>query len=308
MDSDDCRWNFTRRKDMVTKRTIWILISIALFPLVTAAQGLDTTKIDQVLGRPGQKTGDVYRVGFPRTDLKVTVAGVAIKPGLALGSWAAFSGSDASASIMGDLVLLEREVNPVMSKLRASGIEITAVHNHLLNETPHVLYIHYLGHGSAAELAKSFRAALTESKTPLGAPAAPAPAPASPPAFVKTIEDTLGRKGQLNGGVLAFGIPRAEAITEDGMTLSGAQGAAQSINFQETSSGQVATTGDFMLKAEEVNPVISALEEHDIQVTALHSHMLTEEPRLFFMHFWAAGNAESVAQGIKAALSHVATK
>jgi hypothetical protein len=293
---------------MGTKRTFWILISIVLFPLVTAAQGLDTTKIDQVLGRPGQKTGDVYRVGFPRTDLKVTVAGVAIKPGLALGSWAAFSGSDASASVMGDLVLLESEVNPVMSKLRASGIEITALHNHLLNETPRVLYMHYLGHGNAAELAKSFRAALAVSKTPLGAPAAPAPAPPSPPPFVKTIEDTLGRKGQLNGGVLAFGIPRAEDVTEGDMTLTTPQGVAESINFQETASGQVATTGDFVLKAEEVNPVISALEEHNIQVTALHSHMLTEQPRLLFMHFWAAGNAESVAQGIKAALSHVATK
>ncbi len=293
---------------MITKRTIWILISMALFPLVTAAQGLDTTKIDQALGRSGQKTGDVYRVGFPRTDLQVTVAGVSIKPGLALGSWAAFSGSDANASVMGDLVLLESEVNPVMSKLRASGIEITAVHNHVLNETPQVLYMHYLGHGDEVELAKSLRAALAMSKTPLGAPAAPAPAPTSPPAFIKTIEDTLGRKGTFNGGVLAFGVPRAETITETGMTLTTPQGVAESINFQETIPGEVATTGDFILKAEEVNPVISALEEHNILVTALHSHMLTEEPRLFFMHFWAAGNAESVAQGIKAALSHVATK
>jgi hypothetical protein len=293
---------------MATKKAFWLLISFALFPLVTAAQGLDTTKIDQALGRSGQKTGDVYRVGFSRTDLTVTVGGVAIKPGLALGSWAAFSGSDTSASVMGDLVLLESEINPVMSKLRASGIEITAVHNHLLNEMPHILYMHYLGHGNAAELANSVRAALALSKTPLGAPAVPAPAPASPPAFVKVIEDTLGRKGQMNGGVLAFGVPRAEAITEDGMTLTSPQGVAESINFQETSSGQVATTGDFILKAEEVNPVISALQEHNIQVTALHSHMLTEQPRLFFMHFWAAAETESVAQGIKAALSHIATK
>jgi hypothetical protein len=293
---------------MVRKRTLWILISIILFPLVAAAQGLDTAKIDQALGRSGQKTGDVYRVGFPRTDLQVTVAGVAIKPGLALGSWAAFSGSDASASVMGDLVLLESEVNPVMAKLRVAGFEITAIHNHVLNETPQVLYMHYMGHGNAAELAKSLRAALGVSKTPLGTPAAAAPAPATLPAFVKTIEDTLRRKGQLNGGVLAFGIPRAETITEAGMTLTAPQGVAESINFQETTSGQVATTGDFVLKAEEVNPVISALEEHNIQVTALHSHMLTEQPRLFFMHFWAAGNTESVAQGIKAALSRIATK
>jgi hypothetical protein len=293
---------------MITKRMFWILLSIAWYPVVTAAQGLDTTKIDQALGRTGQKTGDVYRIGFPRTDLQVSVSGIAVKPGLALGSWAAFSGTDASASVMGDLVLLESEINPVMSKLRVAGFEITAVHNHVLNETPRVLYMHYLGHGNAEELAKSLRIALAVSKTPLGTPPAPTPAPATPPAFVKTVEDILGSKGQFNGGVLAFGIPRLEAITEGGMTLTAPQGVAESINFQETTSGQVATTGDFVLKAEEVNPVISALEEHNIQVTALHSHMLTEQPRLFFMHFWATGNAESVAQGIKAALSHVAVK
>jgi hypothetical protein len=292
---------------MFPNRFLLILISAVLIPIAVAAQGLDTTKIDQALGRSGQKTSDVYRVAFPRTDLHVTVAGVAIKPGLALGSWAAFSGTDTSASVMGDLVLLESEVNPVMAKLRAADFQITAVHNHVLNETPRVLYMHYLGHGDATELAKSLHAALAESKTPLTAPA-PAPAAASPPGFVKTIEDTLGHKGQFNGGVLAFGIPRAETITESGMTLTPPQGVAESINFQETMPGEVATTGDFVLTAEEVNPVISALEEHSIQVTALHSHMLTEQPRLFFMHFWATGNVESVAQGIKAALGHIATK
>jgi len=292
---------------MFTKRALWILILSTLTPIVSAAQGLDTKSVDQALGRSGQKTGEVYRIGFPRTDLQVTVAGVPIKPGLALGSWAAFSGSDASAFVMGDLVLLESEVNPVMVKLRAAGFEITAVHNHLLNESPQVLYIHYLGQGSAEELARSLRAALSLSKTPLGAPATPAAASPSSPAFVKTIEDALGRKGQFNGGVLAFGIPRTETITEGGMTLTPPQGVAESINFQEATSGQVATTGDFVLTAEEVNPVISALEQHSIQITALHSHMLTEQPRLFFMHFWAAGETEAVAQGIKAALTHIAT-
>src|SRR6478672_7590150 len=157
---------------MIAKRTFWILISIVLFPLVAAAQGLDARKIDQALGRSGQKTGDVYRIGFPRTDLQVIAAGVAVKPGLALGSWAAFSGTDASASVMGDLVLLESELDPVMEKLRISGFEITAVHNHLTGETPHVMYMHYMGHGPAAQLATSLQAALAASKTPLGKPAA----------------------------------------------------------------------------------------------------------------------------------------
>src|ERR1700693_1522573 len=151
------RGNLTRSIAMIAKATFWGLILIALVPLVSDAQGLDTTKIDQALGRSGQKTGNVYRVGFPRTDLQVTVRGVAVKPGLALGSWAAFSGTDARASVMGDFVLLEGEGNPVMSKSRSSGIQITAVHNHILNETPRVLYMHYLGCGDAVELAKSLR-------------------------------------------------------------------------------------------------------------------------------------------------------
>jgi hypothetical protein len=285
-----------------------LMLSILLScPVMLAAQGLDTAKIDEAMGRSGQKTGDVYRLGFPRTDLHVSVAGVDLKPGLALGSWAAFAGNDNDAAVMGDLVLLESELTPVMKKLGAAGFDITAVHNHVLNEAPRVIYMHYMGHGKSVELAKSLQAALAESKTPLDKPAPPAPA-AEPPAFVKTIEDTLGTKGRFAGGVLSFGIPRTGAITDHGMTLTGAQGVAEAINFQEAGTGKVATTGDFVLTAEEVNPVISALEEHDIEVTALHGHMLTEQPRLFFMHFWSVGSTESVAAGIKAALSHVAVK
>jgi Domain of Unknown Function (DUF1259) len=289
------------------KSRMLILAALLSCPVMLLAQGLDTAKIDEALGRAGQKTGEVYRLAFPRTDLHVSVAGLQIKPGLALGSWAAFAGSDREAMVMGDLVLLENELTPVTKKLRAEGFEITAVHNHVLNETPRVIYLHYMGHGQSAELAKSLRAALAESKTPLDKPSAP-PATVEPPTFVKTIEDTLGTKGRFAGGVLSFGIPRAGTITDHGTTLTPPQGVAEAINFQEAGTGKVATTGDFVLTAEEVNPVISALEEHDIAVTALHSHMLAEQPRLFFMHFWAVGSTESVAGGIKAALSHVAVK
>ena len=288
-------------------RRLSMLISILVFSAVVSAQGLDTTKIDQTLGRSGQKTGDVYKVGFPRTDLHVVLHGVTIKPGLALGSWAAFSGTDSDARVMGDLVLLPDEVNPVMEKLRAAGFEITALHNHLLDETPRLMYMHYMGHGRAERLASSLRAALAISKTPLAKPAAAAPA-STPPTWVKTVEDTVGRKGGFNGGVLAFGIPRSDAVTMDGMTVAPSEGVAESINFQEAGEGKVATTGDFVITAEEVNPIISALEEHHIEVMALHSHMLMEQPRLFFMHFWAVGSPESVATGIKAALSHIPTK
>lgn len=277
-------------------------------PLAARSQGLNTSAIDQALGRSGQKAGEVYRVGFPRTDLHVTVQGVSVKAGLALGSWAAFSGTDENAAVMGDLVLLDSEVNPVMEKLRSAGFEITAVHNHLLGETPHVMYMHYMGHGGAAQIAASLKAALATSKTPLEKPAAPAPEPATPPEWVKTVNDTIGRQGTFKGGVLSFGLARSEAITEGSMTLASPQGVAESINFQEAGAGKAATTGDFVLTADEVNPVISALEEYHILVTALHSHLLTEQPRLFFMHFWAHDNTASVAAGIKAALSHIAIK
>jgi hypothetical protein len=282
----------------------WLLLC---FPALLLAQAITVTKVDEALGRSGQRTGDVYRVGFPRTDLHVTVAGIEVKPGLALGSWAAFSGSDGQAMVMGDLVLLETELNPVIKALRAAGFELTAVHNHLMGETPHVLYAHYMGHGEVSELAKSLRHALEQSKTPLDKPTA-APAPGESPAFVATIEGVIGSKGRFAGGVLSFGIPRADAVTDCGAPLNGAQGVAEAINFQEAGSGKVATTGDFVLTAEEVNSVISALQDHDIAVTALHSHMLTEQPRLFFMHFWAVGPTQSVAQGIASALAKVHTK
>jgi hypothetical protein len=292
---------------MIANLRLLTFICVVTLPTLVCAQGVTAAPIDQALGRSGQKTGEVYKVSFPRTDLHVSVHGLAIKPGLALGSWAAFLGTDDNATVMGDLVLLESELNPVMAKLRSSGFEISAVHNHLLEETPRVMYVHYMGHGPAEQLAASLRAALSVSKTPLEKPAAAAEE-AAPPAWVKPVEDAVGRKGTFKGGVLSYGVPRSDAITMAGMTIPPAAGAAEAVNFQATESGNVATTGDFVLTAEEVNPVISELQGHHISVTALHSHMLTEQPRLFFMHFWSVGSPESVGAGIKAALGHVAVK
>ncbi len=291
---------------MITRLRCLLVLCLLLLPTLIRAQGVTPGPIDEVLGRSGQKTGDVYKVSFPRSDLHVSVHGLAIKPGLALGSWAAFLGTDDKAMVMGDLVLLEGELNPVIAKLRSSGFEISAVHNHLLEESPRVLYAHYMGHGPATQLATSLRAALALSKTPLEKPAAAAEEAA--PAWVKAVEDAVGRKGTFKGGVLSYGVARSDAITVDGMTIPPAAGVAEAINFQAGDSGNVATTGDFVLTAEEVNPVISELQSHQISVTALHSHMLTEQPRLFFMHFWSVGSPEAVGGGIKAALSRVAVK
>jgi Domain of Unknown Function (DUF1259) len=292
---------------MKTRLRCLIVLCVLLLPTLARAQGITTGPIDEVLGRSGQKTGDVYKVSFPRSDLHVSVHGLAIKPGLALGSWAAFLGTDDNAMVMGDLVLLEGELNPVIAKLRSAGFDVSAVHNHLMEESPRVLYAHYMGHGPATQLATSLRAALAISKTPLEKPAAAAEE-AAPPAWVKAVEDAVGRKGTFKGGVLSYGVARSDAITVDGMTIPPAAGVAEAINFQAADSGNVATTGDFVLTAEEVNPVISELQGHQISVTALHSHMLTEQPRLFFMHFWSVGSPEAVGGGIKAALSRVAVK
>jgi len=292
---------------MISRLRCWMAFCVLLVPTLVRSQGVTTGPIDQALGRSGQKTGEVYKVSFPRSDLHVSVHGLAIKPGLALGSWAAFLGTDDNAMVMGDLVLLETELNPVIAKLRSSGFDISAVHNHLMEELPRILYAHYMGHGPAVQLATSLRAALAVSKTPLEKPAAAAEEGA-PPAWVNAVEDAVGRKGTFKGGVLSYGVPRSEAVTMGGMTIAPAAGVAEAINFQAADSGNVATTGDFVLTAEEVNPVISELQGHQISVTALHSHMLTEQPRLFFMHFWSVGSPESVGGGIKAALSRVAVK
>ena len=290
------------------------LLSAGLFVgaiLVSAtaagAQDIDWEKVDAALGRKGAVSADVHRYGFPRSDLTVTLDGVTIKPALALGGWVAFKPMHGEVMVMGDLVLLETEVNPVMAKLIENGIEITAVHNHLLRANPAPFYMHVGGHGDAVKMATAIRTALAESKTPLEAP----PAAASAPAVdldVKQLDEIVGAKGRQNGGVYQFSVPRREAISEDGMAITppGPMGVATGINFQPTGGGKAAITGDFVLAGNEVNPVIKTLRENGIEVTALHSHMLTEEPRLLFMHFWANDDAVKLARGLHAALEKMA--
>src|SRR5215472_6311559 len=263
-------------------------------------------QVGEALGKPGTAApGGVYRVALPRTDIKATLDGVELKPGFALGSWLAFEKMGEQGMVMGDLVLTETEVNPVMTKLAAGGIEVTALHNHLLRNQPFTMYMHVLGHGDPVRLAAALHAALAASKTPLAA--APA-APSTPPPIdldTAAIDQTLGAKGTNNGGVYQFSIPRAEPITEGGMAVPPPMGSANAINFQPTGGGKAAITGDFVLVAKEVNPVLKALREHGIEVTAIHNHMLDDQPRLYFMHFWANDDAKKLAEGLKAALAQI---
>lgn len=273
----------------------------------TAPAGLDVGAIDRAIGRSGQINGDVYRVNFPRTDLTVTIDGVAIKPGLALGSWAAFKSKSgqAQAVVHGDLVLAEAEVNPVISALQQHDFEITALHNHVINETPSVMYLHYWGEGNAVTLAQHVRDALGRTKTPITAVAAPPPSGARDDLPAEQIQQAIGLKGAVTNGVLALSQPRPETIQMMGVTLPPVMGMATAINFQSAGNGRVATTGDFVMTADEVNKVARALRQHDIAITALHNHMIHGTPELYFMHFWAVGDAGKIAAGLKAGLEQL---
>ncbi len=268
--------------------------------------------VDAAMGRPGvAQPGDVHRYSFPRSDMQVTVTGtsgnVLLRPAFALGGWIAMhrTGSGDSVMAMGDLVLSEDEISPVITALQAGGIEQSALHNHLLHESPRVLYLHVHATGDATAIAKTIRAAVALTKAP-----APAPAPAAalaaslPPVDLDTaaVSRALGYTGRLNGGVFQVSVPRTEVIRDGGMVVPAAMGLATAINFQPTGNGNAAITGDFVMTASEVNKVIRALRENGIEITSLHNHLLTDEPRLFFMHFWANSNAVTLAAGLRAAL------
>jgi hypothetical protein len=291
-------------------RTASLIAGLIAFALVesAAAADMDWSKVDQAIGRKGtDQPGGVHKFSFPRSDLKVTVDGVAIKPALALGGWLAFAPTSAGAMCMGDLVLTDTEISPVMQRLIADGIEITAVHNHLLRTSVPVFYMHVGGHGDPVKLAETLHAALALSKTPMTPPAPPAqPAPIE--LDTAALEKTLGYKGTANGGVYQFSVPRAEAITEGGMAVPPSMGTAIPLNFEPTGGGKAAITGDFVLIGSEVNPVLKALRAHGIEVTALHSHMIDDSPHLYFMHFWANDDAQKLAQGLRAALDQANVK
>jgi hypothetical protein len=289
-------------------RLRFLFLCLLIFTLWSAAQQASDAAnnwkdVEQAMARPGQsQPGGVIRFGMPRKDLHVTLNGVTIKPGLALGSWVAFLGHGNGAMVMGDLVLTEDEISPVMASLQKAGVQEAALHNHLVGESPHVMYMHLASHGDPVQIAKAIHDAVALTKTPGPDSTPPAPAAADLGFDQSRVEQTLGRSGKVNGGILQFSVPRAEQITDSGITLPPSMGVATAINFQPTAGGKAAITGDFVLVGSEVNQVIKALTDNGIQVTALHSHMLNEEPRLFFMHFWANDDAVKLAGALRSAL------
>ena len=277
------------------------------FSTAVSAGNIDWAGVDQAIGKKGSdQPGDIHKYGLARSDLTVSVDGVPIKPALALGSWLAFQPTGDGAMFMGDLVLTDAEISPVMQRLIEDGVEITAVHNHLLRTSIPIYYMHVSGHGDPRKLAVTLLAALALSKTPLTQAAAAQGTVLDLDSAA--IEKILGYKGSANSGVYQFSVPRAETITEGGMAVPPAMGTATAINFQSTTGGKAAVTGDFVLLGNEVNPVLKTLRQRGIEVTALHSHMIDDSPHLFFMHFWANDDALKLARGLRSALDLVNVK
>lgn len=286
-----------------TRRGRWgLLFALVLWSFTSAyAQPAGWDGVEKVLGRKGTVQGELLKITFPRSDLSVKVGEVSVEPGLALTSWIGFKGMGKKAMMMGDLVLLENEVAPVTAKLVAEGVELTALHNHLIGSTPFVMYLHFSGEGTPEKLAGAMRSALSVTSTPM---APPASAETANPVDWAKVEAALGKAGQKKGNLLQMSFPRKEKIKEKGMVVPSYLGMANAINFQMVGN-KAATTGDFVLIGSEINPVVKALVEHGIAVTAIHSHMLYESPRLFFLHFWGYDEPEKLANGLKAALGKI---
>jgi hypothetical protein len=283
-----------------------LIAALSGSPTIASSADINWKEVDTALGKSAMVSGEVRRYGLPRSDLQVTLDGVAIKPALALGGWVAFAPMHDEAMVMGDLVLLETEITPVMTKLLDGGLDITAIHNHVLRASPATFYMHVGGHGDPVKMATVIRSALSASKTPFDPPGTTAgPAPAVDLDTAK-LDQIIGVKGTPVGGVYQFGVPRRDPTMESGMQVNGPLGGANAVNFQPTGNGKAAITGDFLVTGNEVNPLIRALRAGDIEVTAIHSHMLDEQPRMFFVHFWANDDALKLARGIRTALDKTA--
>jgi hypothetical protein len=282
----------------------WMMSLLSLASFFTGFGQTDSVGLNNIFGKKGTVSGQVYRITFPRSDLKIMINDFSVSPGLALTSWIGIFSMGHESMMMGDLVLLDTEEGAAVAKLMSSKLSITAIHNHLTNEKPAIKYIHFSGKGDPLQLAESIKSVLTITGTPLTAQTMQAPA--ASPDWSK-VEAILGKSGKHNGLLLQYSFPRKEKLQESGMEMPPAMGMATAINFQ-MDGNRAGITGDFVLLATEVNPVIRALTENGIVVTAVHNHMLYDDPRLFMLHFWSVNDPEILATGLKAALDKTNSK
>ncbi len=278
------------------------------FPLLAAIPEATRVEIDNLTKAKGAYTAaeDVYRVAFPRTDVKVNVDGRPLHPFLGLTSWAAFTPtSNGDLMVMGDLVLFEDEVNAAMSAALDAGLEVTALHNHFFHDSPRVMFMHIGGHGSAARLAAAVRAALDAVQTIRKANPQPATQfsgpsiPSSDSIDAAALDAILGVKGQSNAGMYKIAVGREAAM--HGRTVNNQMGVNTWAAF--AGSMEAATVdGDFAMLESELQAVLKVLRQANINIVAIHNHMTHEEPQYVFLHYWGKGNALVMAKALKAAM------
>lgn len=272
---------------------------------LASAQQMDWSKVEKTLARKGTEQNGVFKVSLPRTDLNVMMNGTTVQAGAALGSWMAFHQDGGTTVADGDLVLTPKEITPVVRVLRSGNIAVSAIHNHLAGEQPEIMYVHFFASGDAEKIAATLRDALDRTNTPAAGAGASANTMEKPFPDEQVIESVLGKKGAVHGAVLAFSFPGEHAISMRGKTLPPSMGMATAINFQPSKSG-VAATGDFVVQEAQTQALLSALAKGDVQITAMHNHLLEDEPRMVFIHFWAEGSAKRVASSLRSALDAIA--
>jgi len=262
---------------------------------------VDTARIEQLTGAKGKldRAAGVFKVSVPRTDLALTVGGVKLTPPSGLTSWAAFEPMGAEGMVMGDMVLTEDQVNPVMSTALENGLEVTALHNHFLGESPRVMFMHIGGSGSIEQLAGAVGKVFARIREP-GVPLPHADIdPAQTQLATDTLASILGHRGDLSGGVYKVTIGRTARM--HGHPIGSTMGVNTWAAFSGTND-QAVVDGDFAMTEPELQPVLKALRHADIQIVAIHQHMTGEEPRILFLHYWGIGRAEDLAHGLRAAL------
>ena len=289
------------KKNLFVLGFLFILFTLSIsgmggvYPVLAA----EFSEIEKILGAKGQMQEGAFVVRFPRSDILVTIEGEPMPTALGFGSWTAWKEMGAEVMVMGDLVLLEREINPVISALAEANVQVTALHNHFLNIEPHVMYMHIYGMGPAEGLARGVRSALN--KTAIPSPEATLPRAFQPGLKVDTkrIEQIIGQSGQTGGGVFKITIGRP-GVTMGGVEMTSSMGLNTWVAFVGTEE-RAHVAGDVAMTAKEVNPVIRELRRGGINLTAVHNHMLDEEPRIFFLHYWGTGSAAKLAESVRAA-------
>jgi hypothetical protein len=268
-----------------------------------AGNKLNTAQIEQVTGMKGVEKNGEYKITVPQHDLHMVVDGFKIIPAMGLGSWAAFTPCADSAMVMGDIIVTETDLKPVQEEVIRQGLAITAIHNHFVRNRPQVMYMHIDGKGSVATLAGNVKAIFDKVKQVRGKdPKEPAADSVVNTLNIQQLDSVIGHRGELSKGVYKYTIGRPDvSLREHGIPVSTFLGFNTWAAWQGTPQ-RAAVAGDFTMLETEVAPVIKALVQHGIEVVAVHNHMVQEEPRIFFLHYWGVGPVDQLVKGFKAAL------